>query len=242
MGDASTLVGLPPHRAVLDDPAGADGRLRRGHGERLHRGRGVARHDRRPALLPGLAAAGGSREVAGRRCSAASSRPWSCWVFAIAGAAASASALPGDKLAAALVMLVLLGLAFGGDRPGDLGRHRQPRRGDRHRRGRDGGRCTWSDALANIVDGLNAIRPLSLFRYYMGGDPLRNGLNLTDAAILAAVAAVVPGPLRGPLRAARPGGVTAWPPRRSPTQVNERSPGGGRSSIPGGVDLDGCIE
>jgi len=27
------------------------------------------------------------------------------------------------------------------------------------------------DALSSIVDGLGAIRPLSLFRYYMGGDP-----------------------------------------------------------------------
>jgi ABC-2 type transport system permease protein len=40
------------------------------------------------------------------------------------------------------------------------------------------------------VDGLATIRPLSLFRYYMGGDPLRNGLSLGDAAVLAAVAAV----------------------------------------------------
>jgi ABC-2 type transport system permease protein len=45
------------------------------------------------------------------------------------------------------------------------------------------------DALASIVDGLGAIRPLSLFRYYMGGDPLRYGLNPGDAAVLAAVAA-----------------------------------------------------
>ena len=47
------------------------------------------------------------------------------------------------------------------------------------------------DALAAIVDSLNAVRPLSLFRYYMGDDPLRNGINLGDAAVLAAVAAVL---------------------------------------------------
>jgi ABC-2 type transport system permease protein len=46
------------------------------------------------------------------------------------------------------------------------------------------------DALSSIVDGLGVIRPLSLFRYYMGGDPLRFGLNLGDAAVLAVVAAV----------------------------------------------------
>jgi ABC-2 type transport system permease protein len=46
------------------------------------------------------------------------------------------------------------------------------------------------DALAAIVDSLGVIRPLSLFRYYMGGDPLRNGLSLTDAGVLAAVAVV----------------------------------------------------
>jgi ABC-2 type transport system permease protein len=111
------------------------------------------------------------------------------WIFAEAGAAISASALPGDKLAAALVMLVLMGLAFAGialaisafsgNRGASIG-------------------ITVAllvvmylvDALANIVDGLGAIRPLSLFHYYMGGDPLRNGLSFPDAAVLAAVAAI----------------------------------------------------
>jgi ABC-2 type transport system permease protein len=111
------------------------------------------------------------------------------WVFAIAGAAISASPLPPGPLAAALVMLVLLGLAFGdialaisafgGNRGAAIG-------------------VTVAlmvamyliDALSSIVNGLGAIRPLSLFRYYMGDDPLRNGLNLGDAAVLAAVAAV----------------------------------------------------
>jgi ABC-2 type transport system permease protein len=111
------------------------------------------------------------------------------WVMALAGAAASASPLPPDRLAEALVMLVLLGLAFGaialaisalsGNRAAAIG-------------------VAIAlmvvmyliDALAAIVDGLNAIRPLSLFRYYMGNDPLRNGLSLADAGVLAAVAAV----------------------------------------------------
>jgi ABC-2 type transport system permease protein len=111
------------------------------------------------------------------------------WVLAEVGAAISASALPGDRLAAALVMLVLLGLAFGaialaisaatGNRGAAIG-------------------ITIAllvvmyliDALSAIVDGLGVIRPLSLFRYYMGGDPLRFGLNLGDAGVLAAVTLV----------------------------------------------------
>jgi ABC-2 type transport system permease protein len=110
------------------------------------------------------------------------------WFFAVAGAALSSSALPGDRLAEALVMLVLLGWAFGaialaisagtGNRGASIGIA-------------VAGMVAMYlvDALANIVDGLNTIRPLSLFRYYMGGDPLRNGISLPDAVVLAAVAA-----------------------------------------------------
>jgi ABC-2 type transport system permease protein len=109
------------------------------------------------------------------------------WVFAIVGAALSASELPPDSLAAALVMLVLLGLAFGaialaisagtGNRGAAIGIAVALMVA-----------MYLIDALANVVDGLNTVRPLSLFRYYMGGDPLRYGLNLADAAVLAAVA------------------------------------------------------
>ena len=112
------------------------------------------------------------------------------WVMAMAGAAASASALPGDKLAAALVMLVLLGLDFGaialaisaytGNRAAAIGIAIALMVV-----------MYLADALAAIVDGLNSIRPLSLFRYYMGADPLRSGLNLGDAAMLVAVAVVL---------------------------------------------------
>jgi ABC-2 type transport system permease protein len=112
------------------------------------------------------------------------------WAMALGGAAASASPLPADKLAAALVMLVLLGLDFGagalaisiftGNRAASIG-------------------VAIAlmvimylvDALAAIIDAFNNIRPLSLFRYYMGGDPLRNGLNLADVAVLSAVALVL---------------------------------------------------
>ncbi|HEX7498482.1 MAG TPA: ABC transporter permease subunit [Candidatus Limnocylindrales bacterium] len=104
----------------------------------------------------------------------------------LAGAAASATALPWDKMAAALAMLVLLGLAFAaialafsaatGNRAGAIGLA-------------VGLMVVMYlvDALASIVDGLGVIRPLSLFRYYMGGDPLRNGLSVSDAGVLVAV-------------------------------------------------------
>ena len=104
-------------------------------------------------------------------------------------AAISASPLPPDRLAAALVMLVLLGLAFG-----DIALAISAYTGNR---GAAIGVTVallvamyLVDALSSIVDGLGAIRPLSLFRYYMGGDPLRNGLSPGDAAVLAVVAAL----------------------------------------------------
>jgi len=109
------------------------------------------------------------------------------WVFAIVGAAASGSTLPWDKLAAALVMLVLLGLDFGA-----IALAISAATGNR---GAAIGVAValmvvmyLVDALSSIVDSLSAVRPLSLFRYYMGDDPLRNGLNFGDAGVLAAVA------------------------------------------------------
>jgi len=110
-------------------------------------------------------------------------------VFALAGAAMSASPLPADRLASALAMLVLLGLAFGaialaisaasGKRAAAIG-------------------VAIAlmvvmylvDTLASIVDGLGMLQPLSLFHYYMGSDPLRNGISLPDAGVLGAVALI----------------------------------------------------
>jgi ABC-2 type transport system permease protein len=111
------------------------------------------------------------------------------WVFGLLGAAASATALPADNLAAALLMLVLLGLAFGavalaiaaatGNRAASIG-------------AAVGLLVVMYlvDAVSNIVDGLRTVQPLSLFHYYMGGDPLRNGVSLADAGVLSAVAIV----------------------------------------------------
>jgi len=108
-------------------------------------------------------------------------------VFALGGAAISSSPLPADDLAAALIMLVLLGLAFGaialaisaatGNRAASIGVAIALMVA-----------MYLMDTLGSIVDGLGAIRPLSLFRYYMGNDPLRNGISLADAGVLAAVA------------------------------------------------------
>jgi len=47
------------------------------------------------------------------------------------------------------------------------------------------------DALSSIVGRAGTIRPaFAVPLLQMGGDPLRNGLNLGDAAVLAAVVAV----------------------------------------------------
>jgi ABC-2 type transport system permease protein len=112
------------------------------------------------------------------------------WAFAVAGAAASASDLPWDKLAVALAMLVLLGLAFG-----SIALAISAATGNR---GAAIGVAVGLmvamylvDALSAIVSGLGAVRPLSLFHYYMGNDPLRNGLSFADAGVLALVAVVM---------------------------------------------------
>jgi ABC-2 type transport system permease protein len=112
------------------------------------------------------------------------------WVMALAGAAASASELPPDKLAAALFMLILLGLDFGGlalaiatvtgNRAASIGIAIALMVA-----------MYLADTLGAIVDGLGAIRPLSLFRYYMGNDPLRNGISPADTLVLLSVAAVL---------------------------------------------------
>jgi ABC-2 type transport system permease protein len=105
------------------------------------------------------------------------------------GAAISSSPLPADKMLAALVLLVLLAYAFGaivlaisaytGNRGASIGIFVALLVA-----------MYLVDALANIVDGLRTIQPLSLFHYYMGNDPLRNGVDVGDAAVLVAVTVV----------------------------------------------------
>jgi len=97
--------------------------------------------------------------------------------------------VPADKLAAACVMLVLLGLAFG-----SIALAISAATGNRGAAiGVAVGLMVVSyliDGLANIIEGLNSIRWISPFKYYMGGDPLRNGLSIPDAGVLGAVAVV----------------------------------------------------
>jgi ABC-2 type transport system permease protein len=47
------------------------------------------------------------------------------------------------------------------------------------------------NSLAPVVKGLAPYRKLSLLYYYIGADPLRNGLNLGHAAVLVGVTAVL---------------------------------------------------
>jgi ABC-2 type transport system permease protein len=47
------------------------------------------------------------------------------------------------------------------------------------------------NSLAPVVEGLQAYRRLSLLYYYIGADPLRNGLNLGHAAVLVGVTLVL---------------------------------------------------
>lgn len=75
--------------------------------------------------------------------------------------------------------------------------------------GAGGGLCLWQaglsagvssvvavvayvlNSLAPIAEGLKPYRKLSLLYYYIGADPLRNGLNLGHAAVLVGVALVL---------------------------------------------------
>jgi ABC-2 type transport system permease protein len=47
------------------------------------------------------------------------------------------------------------------------------------------------NTLARQVDALSWLEPLSPFRYYSGGEPLRNGFQAGDAAILAVISLVL---------------------------------------------------
>jgi ABC-2 type transport system permease protein len=112
------------------------------------------------------------------------------WALGLIGAAISSSPLAPDKLAAACVMLVLISLVFG-----SLALAISAATGNRGAAiGVSVGLLVVTyliDGLANIVDGLNTIRWISPFKYYMGSDPLRNGIDLGDAAVLIVVTAAL---------------------------------------------------
>jgi ABC-2 type transport system permease protein len=111
------------------------------------------------------------------------------WLSGVAGAALSSSPLAADNLAAACLMLLLLSLVYG-----SLALAISAATGNRGAAiGVAVGLLVVTyliDGLATIVDGLNTIRWVSPFKYYMGNDPLRNGVNLGDAAVLAGLTVV----------------------------------------------------
>jgi ABC-2 type transport system permease protein len=111
------------------------------------------------------------------------------WVGAVSGAAASNSALEADKVAAALVMVVLLALDFGaialaiaswtGNRSAAIGLPVAILVV-----------MYFINALAPVIEGLDAIKWLSLFYWYLESNPIKHGVAIGDSLILATVAVV----------------------------------------------------
>jgi ABC-2 type transport system permease protein len=111
------------------------------------------------------------------------------WLGAVAGAAGSNSALEADKVAAALVMVVLLALDFGaialaiaswtGNRSAAIGLPVAILVV-----------MYFIHALAPIIDSLDAIKWMSLFYWYLESNPIKHGVAIGDSLVLAAVAAV----------------------------------------------------
>jgi ABC-2 type transport system permease protein len=106
-----------------------------------------------------------------------------------AGSAVQDMSIGVDRLVAATASAVLLGLCFGGVALAV---------------GCATGRRAWAAAaaaglaiagflvnsLSSMAEGLERWRPLTLFYQYASNDPLRNGLDLGDAAVMLAVATV----------------------------------------------------
>jgi hypothetical protein len=66
------------------------------------------------------------------------------------------------------------------------------------------------NSLSALAEGLKQWRPLTLFYQYAGNDPLRNGLDVGDAAVLLAVAR------RWRWSRWSPSSAATWPPERRP--------------------------
>jgi beta-exotoxin I transport system permease protein len=106
---------------------------------------------------------------------------------AIAGAAGSHSDIDSGKIAAGLLMASLLALDFGaialviasysGNRSASVGVAAALLVV-----------MYFVNALAPIISGLDAIKELSLFYWYLEGEPLRHGLAVGDSLVMAAVA------------------------------------------------------
>ena len=112
------------------------------------------------------------------------------WAGAVVGAIGSNSPIDAAKLAAGLVLSTLLAFDFGalalliagwsGNRSAAIGVPVAALVV-----------MYLVNALAPIIEALDSIKSLSLFHWYLGNDPLRNGLDLGDAAVLAVVAIVL---------------------------------------------------
>jgi len=111
-------------------------------------------------------------------------------VGAVAGAFASSSELASDRVAAGLVMATLLALDFGG-----IGLVVATWTGNRATGAGIAAAVLivmyFMHALAPVIPSLDSVKEVSLFHWYLEGNPIRNGLIVGDSAVLAAVALVL---------------------------------------------------
>lgn len=109
------------------------------------------------------------------------------FVGLVAGAAVAGTSLALDRVLAGLASGTLMGLAWAGIALGLAAYSGN--------RGLAVGLTAallvvtyFVNAMAPLVDVLDRIKWISPFYYYIGGDPIRNGLNIGHAAVLAAIA------------------------------------------------------
>jgi len=109
------------------------------------------------------------------------------WIGSILGAGAGNSPIDGGDVAAGLLLAVLLAFDFGA-----LAVLLAAGTGNR---GATAGLSAavlvvmyFMNALAPVIPSLDSVKGLSLFYWYLEGNPLRNGLAIGDALVLAAVA------------------------------------------------------
>lgn len=112
------------------------------------------------------------------------------WLGAVIGAGASSSPVDAGDVAAGLVLATLLAL--------DVGALALAIAGWRGNRSAAAGIAAavlivsyFINALAPLIDAIDSIKRVSIFYWYLEGDPLRHGLAVGDAVILAVVALVL---------------------------------------------------
>ena len=114
------------------------------------------------------------------------------WLGSVAGAIGSGSAIDGGDVAAGLILATLLALDFGA-------LSLLIAAGSGNRSAAIGVSVAvlvvmyFINALAPIITSLESIERLSLFYWYLEGDPLRSGLVPADAAVLLVVLVMVVG-------------------------------------------------